>query len=106
MRRYLGYSNERAASSWPINNRPQVNNLPHIEVLAPIGGECFSLPSGGGQAKAFPTSDEAFKHTRRTKYTLKIARQFSGLLVTALIGGFLTAALVRHSPGFDADERD
>jgi peptide/nickel transport system permease protein len=36
----------------------------------------------------------------------KLARQFGGLLVTALLGGFLTAALVRNSPGFDADERD
>jgi peptide/nickel transport system permease protein len=36
----------------------------------------------------------------------KIARQLGGLLATALLGGFLTAALVRHSPGFEADERD
>ena len=38
-------------------------------------------------------------------WTRKLARQVSGLLLTALIGGFLTAALVRSSPGFDSDER-
>jgi peptide/nickel transport system permease protein len=36
----------------------------------------------------------------------KIARQLGGLLITALLGGFLSAALMRNSPGFDADERD
>src|SRR5580693_1506943 len=36
----------------------------------------------------------------------KIARQLCSLLATALLGGFLAAALVRHSPGFEADERD
>jgi peptide/nickel transport system permease protein len=40
------------------------------------------------------------------KTILKLARQLAALLATTLIGGFLTAALVRHSPGFDADERD
>lgn len=34
-----------------------------------------------------------------------ITRQLGILLATTVIGGFLTAALVRHSPGFDADER-
>jgi peptide/nickel transport system permease protein len=36
----------------------------------------------------------------------KIVRQLGALLATAVLGGFLTAALVRNSPGFDTDERD
>ncbi len=35
----------------------------------------------------------------------RIARQAASVAATVLIGGLLTAALVRHSPGFDADER-
>jgi len=36
----------------------------------------------------------------------RIARQTAGLAATALLGGFLAAVMVRHSPGFEADERD
>src|SRR5438105_3360855 len=36
----------------------------------------------------------------------KSARQAASLAATVLIGGLLTAALVRNSPGFDADERE
>lgn len=35
----------------------------------------------------------------------KLARQLGALAATALVGGLLTAALVRNSPGFDSDER-
>src|SRR5947207_8928561 len=35
----------------------------------------------------------------------KIVRRVTALALTALIGGILAASLVRHSPGFDADER-
>ena len=35
----------------------------------------------------------------------KLARRLTALLATALLGGLLTATLVRYSPGFDADER-
>src|ERR1017187_7907698 len=42
----------------------------------------------------------------RMRYWLgTITRQLGILLATTVIGGLLTAALVRHSPGFDADER-
>jgi peptide/nickel transport system permease protein len=102
MRRNLGYGNVRGANSWPINNRPQVNNLPHIEVPAPIGGVCFNLPA----SEALTQQLSAPATARYKKSALKIGRQLGGLLATTLIGGFLTAALVRHSPGFDADERD
>jgi peptide/nickel transport system permease protein len=36
---------------------------------------------------------------------LKIARHLRGVGITVIAGGLLTAALVRMSPGFDADER-
>ncbi|PWT98545.1 MAG: hypothetical protein C5B51_29045 [Terriglobia bacterium] len=35
----------------------------------------------------------------------RVARQAASLAATVLIGGLLTTALVRNSPGFDADER-
>ena len=35
----------------------------------------------------------------------KLVRQLGALALTAILGGLLTAALVRNSPGFDADER-
>jgi len=36
---------------------------------------------------------------------IRIARQLAALAVTVILGGVLTAALVRNSPGFDSDER-
>jgi len=36
----------------------------------------------------------------------KVTRRLCGLVATVLLGGFLAAALVRNSPGFEADERD
>ena len=35
----------------------------------------------------------------------RVARHTAALAVTVVLGGILTAALVRQSPGFDADER-
>ena len=40
------------------------------------------------------------------KVSVRAFRFVGSLIVTALIGGLLTAALVRSSPGFDADERE
>jgi peptide/nickel transport system permease protein len=36
---------------------------------------------------------------------IRIARHAGALAATVMLGGILTAALVRNSPGFDADER-
>ncbi len=36
---------------------------------------------------------------------IRIARRAAALLATVILGGILTAALVRSSPGFDTDER-
>lgn len=38
-------------------------------------------------------------------WPLKLARKLAAVAATVLIGGLLTAALVRMSPGFDSDER-
>lgn len=38
-------------------------------------------------------------------WALKLARKFGAVGATVLIGGLLTAAMVRLSPGFDSDER-
>jgi peptide/nickel transport system permease protein len=35
----------------------------------------------------------------------KLGRQVGGIVLTAILGGVLTAALVRNSPGADSDER-
>jgi len=40
------------------------------------------------------------------RWLAKTGRQAGSLAATALIGGLLTATLVRNSPGFDADERE
>src|ERR1700676_921787 len=39
------------------------------------------------------------------RWLTKTARQLGSLAATVLLGGLLTATLVRTSPGFDADER-
>jgi len=39
------------------------------------------------------------------RWLTRIARQLGALGVTVMLGGALTAALVRTSPGFDSDER-
>jgi peptide/nickel transport system permease protein len=41
----------------------------------------------------------------RASWTLKLLRKLAAVGATVLVGGLLTAALVRMSPGFDADER-
>jgi len=65
------------------------------------------LGNAGGLAAGFlPAAKEPATRSPALQRPAKLARQLGGLLVTALLGGFLTAALVRHSPGFDADERD
>jgi peptide/nickel transport system permease protein len=38
-------------------------------------------------------------------WTVRLARRFAAVIATVLMGGLLTAALARMSPGFDADER-
>ena len=38
-------------------------------------------------------------------WLIRIARHVGGLAATVLLGGILTAALVRNGPGFDGDER-
>ena len=38
-------------------------------------------------------------------WAIKIARKLAAVGATVLVGGLLTAALVRMSPGFDSDER-
>jgi peptide/nickel transport system permease protein len=40
------------------------------------------------------------------RLTWKIARHALALLATVLVGGFLSATLVRLAPGFDADEQE
>jgi peptide/nickel transport system permease protein len=40
-----------------------------------------------------------------TRWPIRIARQAATLAATVILGGVLTAALVRNSPGFDGDER-
>jgi peptide/nickel transport system permease protein len=42
---------------------------------------------------------------RATRTLLTVARRLRAVGITVLAGGLLTAALVRMSPGFDADER-
>ena len=39
------------------------------------------------------------------RWLIQLARHAGGLAATVILGGILTAALVRSSPGFDADER-
>ncbi len=40
-----------------------------------------------------------------TTWPIRLARQLGALAATVILGGVLTAALVRNSPGFDGDER-
>jgi len=39
------------------------------------------------------------------RWGMRLARQLGALAVTVILGGILTAEMVRHSPGFEADER-
>ena len=39
------------------------------------------------------------------RWLIRISRHLGALVATVVLGGILTAALVRGSPGFDADER-
>ena len=41
----------------------------------------------------------------RSNWPTKLARKLAAVCITVLLGGLLTAALVRMSPGFDSDER-
>jgi peptide/nickel transport system permease protein len=41
----------------------------------------------------------------RANWAVKLARKLAAVAATVLVGGLLTAALVRMSPGFDSDER-
>jgi peptide/nickel transport system permease protein len=47
----------------------------------------------------------ADKSVRATSLILKFARKILAVCATVLVGGLLTAAMVRMSPGFDSDER-
>jgi peptide/nickel transport system permease protein len=39
------------------------------------------------------------------RWWIRLARQLGALAATVILGGVLTAEMVRHSPGFEADER-
>ena len=59
--------------------------------------------AGGGAGERTGIRNGAIDDMRN--WALKLARKFGAVGATVLIGGLLTAAMVRLSPGFDSDER-
>jgi hypothetical protein len=69
--------------------------------MSKLQGAEMSLGAAGRSACA--TSGPC--KNMRADWIAKLARKLAGIGVTVLVGGLLTAALVRMSPWFDTDER-
>ena len=71
---------------------------------AHVFGEANPSRANGGQPAKLLAQGAAGNKCRSLRW--KIAGHAVALLATVLLGGFLSATLVRLAPGFDADERE